>query len=46
VERVRVKKLVLVFAAVAGGLFFARKRRASRAEADLWHEATSGSEAS
>jgi hypothetical protein len=40
-----VKKLVLVFGVIAGGLFFAKKRRASRAEADLWHEATSGSEA-
>jgi len=37
-----VKKLLLLVGAVAGGLFFAKKRRASRAEADLWHEATSG----
>jgi hypothetical protein len=36
-----VKKLVLLLAAVAGGLFFVKKRRASQAEADLWHEATS-----
>ena len=35
------KKLVLLVAAVAGGLFFMKKRRASQAEADLWHEATS-----
>jgi hypothetical protein len=42
-----VKKLVLLLAVVAGGLFFAKKRRASQAEADLWHEATStGTDAS
>jgi hypothetical protein len=39
-----VKKLVLLFAAVAGGLFLAKKRKASQAEADLWHEATSGTD--
>jgi len=39
-----VKKLVLLVAVVAGGVFFARKRRASNAEADLWHEATSGAD--
>jgi hypothetical protein len=39
-----VKKLVLMIVAVIGGLFVARKRRASRAEADLWHEATTGAD--
>ena len=36
------KKLTLFIVAVAGGLFVARKRRASQVEADLWHEATTG----
>jgi hypothetical protein len=36
-----VKKLVLLLVAAAGGLFVFKKRRASQAEADLWHEATS-----
>ncbi|HVQ95182.1 MAG: hypothetical protein V7637_5056 [Mycobacteriales bacterium] len=35
------KKLLVLLAAVAGGLLFARKRRNARAESDLWHEATS-----
>ena len=35
------KKLLVLVAAVAGGLLFARKRRAAKAENDLWHEATS-----
>jgi hypothetical protein len=39
--RFTVKKLLVLLAAVAGGLFFARKRRNARAESDLWHEATS-----
>ena len=34
------KKVVALAAVVAGGLFFARKRRSSRAESDLWAEAT------
>ena len=38
------KKLLLVLAAVAGGLLFARKRRNARAESDLWHEATSSTD--
>jgi hypothetical protein len=37
------KKLMVLLAAVAGGLLFARKRRNARAESDLWHEATSAS---
>jgi hypothetical protein len=36
-----VKKIALVAAVAAGGLFFARKRRAAKAESDLWAEATS-----
>jgi len=36
-----VKKLLVLLAAVAGALFVVRKRRNSRAESDLWHEATS-----
>jgi hypothetical protein len=36
-----VKKLLVLLAAVAGALFVARKRRTSKAESDLWHEATS-----
>ena len=35
------KKVAVLAAAVAGGLFFARKRRAAKAESDLWAEATS-----
>jgi hypothetical protein len=38
-----VKKLLVLIVAVVGGVLFARKRRAARAEADLWHEATSSS---
>ncbi len=35
------KVAVLTAAIAAGGVFFARKRRAARAESDLWAEATS-----
>jgi hypothetical protein len=35
------KKLFVLLAAAAGAFFFVRKRRASKAESDLWHEATS-----
>jgi hypothetical protein len=36
-----VKKLLVLLAAVVGALLVVRKRRNSRAESDLWHEATS-----
>jgi hypothetical protein len=35
------KKLLVLLAAVAGGLLVVRKRRNTKAESDLWHEATS-----
>jgi hypothetical protein len=35
-----VKKLLALAAAAAGGLFLLRKRRAAKAESDLWAEAT------
>jgi len=35
-----VKKLVVLAAAAAGGLFVARKRRSAKSEADLWATAT------
>jgi hypothetical protein len=38
------KKLVLA-AAAAGALALVRKRSSGKAEADLWHEATSGPDA-
>ena len=34
------KKIAVLAAVAAGGLFFARKRRSARAESDLWAEAT------
>ncbi|HEX5493244.1 MAG TPA: DLW-39 family protein [Mycobacteriales bacterium] len=37
------KKLVLLVGVVAGLLMVAKKRRDAKSEADLWHEATSGS---
>jgi hypothetical protein len=36
------KKFILLLGVVAGGLLLAKKRRDAKAEADLWHEATSG----
>jgi len=40
VQELPLKKVVILAAAVAGGLFFARKRRTAKAESDLWAEAT------
>jgi len=40
-----VLKKLAVLAAAAGALAIARKRAGSKAEADLWHEATKGPEA-
>ncbi len=34
------KKLILLVAGIAAGAFVFSKVRASRSEADLWHEAT------
>ena len=34
------KKVIVLAAVVAGGLFFARKRRTAKAESDLWAQAT------
>jgi len=35
-----VKKLLALVAVAAGGLFLLRKKRAAKAESDLWAEAT------
>ena len=34
------KKLLVLAAATAGGLFLLRKRRTAKAESDLWAQAT------
>ena len=38
------KKIVLLLSAVGAGLFVIKKRRDAQSEADLWREATSGSD--
>jgi hypothetical protein len=34
------KKIVLLLAVALGGVVYYRKQQAAKAEADLWHEAT------
>jgi hypothetical protein len=45
-REIEVKKIILLVAAVGAGLFVVKKRRDAQSEADLWREATSGSDLS
>ena len=39
-----IKKIIVLLGAVGAGLVVFKKRRAAQSEADLWREATSGSD--
>ncbi|HEX3815857.1 MAG TPA: DLW-39 family protein [Mycobacteriales bacterium] len=38
------KKILVLISALGAGLFVVKKRRDAQSEADLWREATSGSD--